>query len=68
MQKKADRINLIEQEVKQLERMIDSEKGKYIYLILREAPLSYTGANHSPGQVYKKNFDGINVPGPCVTP
>lgn len=43
VQKKADRINLMEQEVKQLELIIDSERGKYILYLGR--PLH---ANCSP--------------------
>lgn len=35
VQKKADRINLMEQEVKQLEQIIDSERGKYILYLGR---------------------------------
>lgn len=47
VQKKADRINLMEQEVKQLELTMDSERGKYILHLGR--PLH---ANCSPAALY----------------
>lgn len=42
VQKKADKINLMEQDIKQLELIIDSERGKYILYLKAPARLTLT--------------------------